>query len=169
MTQGVAFTFARSDWEYVFNTFAFGYSVGYHFIKTSSGSMNGNFLGIGADLMTKAAVLIDDSQPYGILITNGEFTSFVDKGWCTKCDSFTPTHVVSTSDNSGPVKFVNCAFWGPAHKIAMLQGSSVIQFTQCNFDYWDVNNKGEYAITTTAGSVMLMGNQFHRDAPQVDL
>lgn len=37
----------RSDWEYVFNTFAFAYSIGYHFIERATGSMNGNFLGIG--------------------------------------------------------------------------------------------------------------------------
>lgn len=35
--------------------------------------------------MAQAAVLVEQSQPYGILITNGEFTSFVDKKWCTKC------------------------------------------------------------------------------------
>lgn len=33
--------------EYVFNTFAFGYAIGYHFIERAMGSMNGNFLGIG--------------------------------------------------------------------------------------------------------------------------
>lgn len=82
--------------------------------------LNGNFLGIGADLMTKAAVQVDASQPYGILITNGEFTAFVDKNWCTICDSFQSTHVITNSTNSGPIKFVNTAFWGPAHKIALL-------------------------------------------------
>ena len=28
--------------------FAFGYAVGYHFIDTPTGQMNGNFVGIGA-------------------------------------------------------------------------------------------------------------------------
>ena len=48
----------RSDWEYFLDTFCFGYSIGYHFIKTDSGAMNGNFLGIGADLST-VVILID--------------------------------------------------------------------------------------------------------------
>ena len=39
--------FARTDWEYVFNTFAFGYAIGYHFVASKQGSCNGNFLGIG--------------------------------------------------------------------------------------------------------------------------
>src|SRR5262249_20177415 len=46
---GEAFIFGRSDWQYVFNTFCFGYSAGYKFIQTQRGVCNGNFLGIGAD------------------------------------------------------------------------------------------------------------------------
>ena len=34
---GRAFVFGRSDWEYVFNTFAFGYAIGYHFIERATG------------------------------------------------------------------------------------------------------------------------------------
>lgn len=37
---------------------------------------NGNFLGIGADYMSVAAVVVDQADPYGLLITNGEFTAF---------------------------------------------------------------------------------------------
>eukprot|EP01051_Picozoa_sp_SAG22_P007964 SAG22_NODE_582_length_8879_cov_2.731663_2_plen_241_part_00 len=72
-THGRAFVFGRSDWEYVFNTFAFAYAIGYHFIERGTGSMNGNFLGIGMDSAINASVQVDQSQPYGILITNGEF------------------------------------------------------------------------------------------------
>ena len=54
----------RSDWEYVLNTFAFGYAIGYHFIERETGSMNGNFVGIGADLMVNASgKLCDHSAP----------------------------------------------------------------------------------------------------------
>ena len=45
--------FARTDWEYVFNTFSYGYALGYHFIQTKSGACNGNFLGIGADMAVR--------------------------------------------------------------------------------------------------------------------
>ena len=58
LTYGRAFVLGRSDCEYVFNTFAFGYAIGYHFIETSTGSMNGNFLGLGADLAINASVRI---------------------------------------------------------------------------------------------------------------
>ena len=85
---GRGFVLGRSDWEYVFNTFAFGYAIGYHFIGTPTGSMNGNFLGIGADLSYNASVRVDASQAPGILITNGEFTAFTDEGpGCAACVS----------------------------------------------------------------------------------
>jgi len=74
-----------------------------------------NFLGIGADLMTIASVMVDGAQAPGILITNGEFTAFNDPTWCSVCENFTSTHVIVNSGVKGPVRFVNSAFWGPAH------------------------------------------------------
>ena len=47
LLNGRSFVFARTDWEYVLNTFSFGYAIGYHFIESADGSCNGNFLGIG--------------------------------------------------------------------------------------------------------------------------
>ena len=50
-TQGVAFELARTDWHYVFNTFCFGYGIGYKFSESKAGSTNGNFLGLGSRLL----------------------------------------------------------------------------------------------------------------------
>lgn len=68
---GQGFVFARTDWEYVLNTFVFAMSVGYRFVESPTGSCNGNFLGIGADCCQNASVLVDAADPWGILITNG--------------------------------------------------------------------------------------------------
>jgi len=59
---GEAFIFGRSDWQYTFNTFCFGYHVGYKFIQTRAGVCNGNFLGIGADDCFTALV-VENSAP----------------------------------------------------------------------------------------------------------
>src|ERR1700677_3613953 len=56
------FIFARSDWEYVLNTFIWGAKSGYLFIKTKAGACNGQFMGIGADYC-QACVRIDNIQP----------------------------------------------------------------------------------------------------------
>jgi hypothetical protein len=145
LTVGQGFVFGRSDWEYVFNTFSFGYAYGYHFISTPTGSCNGNFLGIGADLCTNASVVVDQGQPYGILITNGEFTAFIDKNFCPSCVG-DPTHVVTNAGNGANVRFVNSAFWGPAHQIGMLYGDAVVGFSQCTFWQWDSDKSGRPAL-----------------------
>eukprot|EP00750_Incisomonas_marina_P003695 INCI13361.2.p1 GENE.INCI13361.2~~INCI13361.2.p1 ORF type:complete len:471 (+),score=87.02 INCI13361.2:77-1489(+) len=157
-TYGTAFVFGRSDWEYVFNTFAFGYAVGYHFIERATGSMNGNFLGIGMDLATNASVLVDQSQPMGVLITNGEFTAFCDAD-LTFCPSETadPHHVVVTANNNGAVKFVNSAFWGPAPQIAQVDGKGTVTFSQCHFDAWDRHLKNGTYVTHGTPAISQLG------------
>lgn len=64
-----------------------------------------------------AAVQVDASQPYGILITNGEFTAFCDAPSFAFCNgpgnNASPVHVRVGAGNKGAVKFSNSAFWGP--------------------------------------------------------
>jgi len=164
---GRAFVMGRSDWEYVFNTFAFAYNIGYHFIERATGSMNGNFLGIGADLMTNASVYVEQSQPMGNLITNGEFTAFCDAPHFTFCDGGkdaktpkSPMHLRVAPGNAGAVKFVNTAFWGPAAQIAQTQGTGTVTFSQCHMDAWDnhVTKNGTFARQGSAAISQLGGN-----------
>jgi hypothetical protein len=44
MDHGEAFIFARADWQYVLNTFCFGYKVGYKFTRSPAGVCNAIFL-----------------------------------------------------------------------------------------------------------------------------
>jgi hypothetical protein len=39
-TFGRAFIFGRADWEYVFNTFAYAYAIGYHFVNRPTGCVH---------------------------------------------------------------------------------------------------------------------------------
>ena len=154
--QGESFIFGRTDWEYVFNTFMWGYKIGYHFIETKSGATNGNFLGIGADA-NETSVLVEGSQPYGILITNGEFVAFIGNE---------PAEVRILATNNGSVQFQNCAFWGPAHHIASTAGKGVVTFNNCHFQDWA---EGIPAIQAAEGSISIIGCTFSREAPQVEL
>ena len=95
--------------------------------------MNGNFLGIGADLAFNASVQVDGAQAPGILITNGEFTSFGSGGtWCPSCTQLN-RQVVVNAGTQGPVRFVNSAFWGPSHQIAVSDSSSTLGFSDSTF------------------------------------
>ena len=156
---GEAFIFERTDWHYVLNTFCFGYKTGYKFgaSSDSTGACNGNFLGIGAD-DCGVAVLVEQSAPYGLLITNGEFVSM---------RSDDPTMVVVTGTNRGNVRFVNCAFWGPCNQNAKIDGTGTIGFSDCTFLQWDRNKEQRAAIQVTGGSIVVRGCDFGTVAPQI--
>lgn len=155
---GEAFIFGRADWEYVLNTFCFGYHVGYKFVDTSTGSCNGNFLGIGADDCNRA-ILVEQCAPYGLLITNGEFTSF---------HGDDPTMVEVRPTNRGVIRLSNSAFWGPCNQIAKIAGSGTAGFNDCTFVQW--GKEGERAaIQATSGSILLRGCEFLQNKPHVQL
>ena len=159
MEHGEAFIFGRTDWQYVFNTFCFGYNVGYKFIKTKAGFCNGNFLGLGAD-DCYTALVVEDSAPYGLLITNGEFVSFHGPD---------PTMVEVKASNTGSVRFSNCAFWGPCHQIAKVAGRGTVGFSDCTFVQWDSQKEGRHAIQATGGTVLVRGCEFREAKPQIEL
>lgn len=159
MENGRAFVFRRTDWHYVLNTFCFGYSVGYEFGGSESGVCNGNFLGIGAD-SCHTSVLVEQSAPYGLLITNGEFVAMKGEN---------PTEVVVEKENNGSVRFSNCAFWGPSEQIARISGNGTVGFSDCEFCQWDRRNKGVPAIQVDGGSVMIRGCNFQMDKNQVKI
>jgi hypothetical protein len=157
---GEAFIFGRSDWEYVLNTFCFGYKIGYKFIHTARGECNGNFLGIGADDCF-TAVVVEQAAPFGLLISNGEFVSFHGPD---------PTMVEVGTANRGTVRFSNCAFWGPCNQVAKIAGRGTVGFSDCTFCNWDRNSEGRAAVQVAGpASVLLRGCEFQQDKPQVDL
>ena len=156
-SNGVGFIFGKSDWHYVLNTFCFGYRVGYKFIKTSKGDTNGNFVGIGAD-DCRTSIMIEQCSPIGLLITNGEFVSI---------DGEDPTMVYVGPENKGTVRFTNCAFWGPANRNAVINGSGTVGFGDCTFVNWASKKKDARSIEVYGGSVLVRGCEFKQDKPQI--
>ena len=156
---GEAFIFARSDWQYVFNTFCFGYHIGYKFAQTRAGVCNGNFLGIGADDCF-TAIEVENAAPFGLLISNGEFVSFHGPD---------PTMVRVSTNNAGAVRFVNCAFWGPCNQIASIAGRGTVGFSDCTFVQWDHQREGRHAIQAASGTVLVRGCDFQEDKPHIEL
>ena len=146
-TEGVAFELARTDWHYVSNTFCFGYGVGYKFSESKAGSTNGNFLGIGAD-SCRRAVLVEQAQAPGLLITNGEFV-----GRWGSTDSVT---IEISPGAKGKVSLVNCSFWGPIDRcIWMRSPAGQVTAQACNFCEWNNHGKGSPAIQLDAGKAIV--------------
>ncbi len=160
---GVGFYFGKTDWHYVLNTFCFGYNVGYQFSKTEHGAANGNFLGIGAD-DCYTAVLVEDTAPMGILITNGEFVSFRGPD---------PTMIRVEKSHQGTIRFSNCAFWGPSNRNAVVDGYGTVGFSDCTFMQWGrgnkVNRPDMVSLDVKGGSILVRGCEFMEDKPQVRL
>jgi hypothetical protein len=153
---GEAFIFGRADWEYVLNTFCFGYRVGYKFVETSTGGCNGNFLGIGADDCNRA-ILVEQCAPYGLLIANGEFTSFHGQD---------PTMIEVRATNRGVIRISNSAFWGPCNQIARLEGQGTVGFSDCTFVQW--GSEGDRAaIQASSGSILVRGCEFRQTKPHI--
>ncbi len=160
-TNGVAFEFARTDWHYVHNTFCFGYGVGYKFSKSSSGSANGNFLGLGADSCQRA-VLVEQAQPPGLLISNGEFVG--------RWGSTDSVCLQIEPQLEGTVSLVNCSFWGPIDRCVWMR-SPAGQFTAsaCHFLEWDNGGIGSPAIQLDAGRAIVQACTFGQSKVQVSV
>jgi hypothetical protein len=147
---GVAFELARTDWHYVSNTFCFGYGIGYKFSESKTGSTNGNFLGLGAD-SCRRAVVVEQAQAPGILITNGEFV-----GRWESADSVT---VDIGPKVTGKVSLVNCSCWGPIYRCVRMQ-SPAGQFTASACNFCDFGGTPAVAIQLDAGKSIIQGCTF---------
>ena len=159
-----AFIFGRTDWEYVLNTFVFPTNIGYHFIKTEAGACNGQFSGIGSDA-SEHCVVVDEIQPMGLLITNGQFVSFsVAKADQTEPN---PVEIVVNEKCGGSVRLTNCAFWGDVKHIAVLKGQSFVSFDNCFISGWGRADEKAAAIDAQAGRLQVLGCSFVGERPAV--
>lgn len=151
-TKGVAFELGRTDWHYVSNTFCFGYGIGYRFSQTKTGSTNGNFLGLGADSCQRA-VYVEQCQPPGLLITNGEFV-----GRWSSSDSVC---VEVGANAEGTVSLVNCSFWGPIDRCVWMHArNGQLTASACHFVSWDVRLNRTPAVQLDAGRAIVQGCTF---------
>lgn len=149
---GVAFEIAHTDWQYVTNTFCFGYDIGYKFTESETGTCNGNFLGIGAD-SCRVPVCVEQASPVGLLITNGEFVG----QWGSK-----NSVCVDVGPNCrGRVNLSNCSFWGPNDRLIWMKSPKAgLIATGCNFVEWDNDLDGSPAVQLDAGRAIIQACSF---------
>ena len=158
-TEGVAFELARTDWHYVSNTFCFGYGVGYKFSASNAGATNGNFLGLGAD-SCRRAVLVEQAQPPGLLITNGEFVG--------RWGSTDSVCLEIGPQVEGKVSLTNCSFWGPIDRCVWMRSPfGAFAANTCHFVHWDNHATGAPAIQLDAGKALIQGCTFALEGTHV--
>jgi hypothetical protein len=146
-----ALTFARTDWEYVTNTFVYAAKIGYYFTANEQGgACNGQFLGIGAD-MSQYCVVADRVQPYGILITNGEFVAGVFNG-----EEKETIGIHTTSAFNGSLQLSNCSFWNQFTNVMKLEGDGFVSVSQASLLYRPIGP----AIDIVSGKAYIKGVMF---------
>lgn len=102
---------------------------------------------------------MEQSALYGILIANGEFTSF---------HGDDPTMLEVNNTNTGVVRISNSAFWGPCNQIAKIAGEGTVGFSDCTFVQW--SNAGDRAaIQATSGSLLVRGCEFRQRKRHISL
>jgi len=152
-----AFVFGRTDWEYVNNTFVFPTNIGYRFIKTENGMCNGQFGGIGAD-RAQRCVVVDAIQYMGLLITNGEFVAF---------EGDNPIEIEIPDTCTGNVRFVNCAFWGPAVQNVVSHSKGFLSFSDCFFSSIHKGENPLPLVEADGGKLQVRGCSFWGDRPDI--
>lgn len=122
-----------------------------------------------------ASVYVEDLQAAGLLITNGEFTAWHNDEWLPDGQAYESNQIVVADGNTGPLKIVNSAFWGPTHSIADVGGTGLVSFVSCEFVEWAEQDTGSEddvnapAIHLRSGSLVLDGNHFQQDKTQLQL
>lgn len=150
-----AFIFGRTDWEYVTNTFVYPAKIGYRFIETETGACNGQFSGIGADY-TQRAIVVDQIQHMGLLITNGEFVSFAGDD---------PTMIIINETCTGQIRLVNCAFWGPCVQNVVSRGKYFLSMSDCYFS--TPTDQDKAIVEVHDGRLQIRGCSFVGPRPSV--
>jgi len=151
------FVLARTDWEYVTNTFIFPVNIGYHFIATEHGAMNGQLCGIGADAANRC-IVVNAIQPMGLLITNGQFVAF---------NGENPIEIVVNPTCAGSVRLQNCAFWGPAVQNVVSHSQSFLSLSNCYFSSGRPDNPDKALVEADGGKLQVQGCSFATPEPSI--
>lgn len=154
-----AFIFGRTDWEYITNNFVFPAKIGLRFVHTEKGECNGHVTGCGADAC-ETSVQVDAIQQMGLLITGGEFVAFTGND---------PVEVRISETCRGSVRFVNCAFWGPAMHNAILKGDGFTSFSDCFFSTLHGKPTDKPLVVAEGGRLQINNSTFATTQPSVFL
>lgn len=142
----VGFKIGKTDWEFISNSFVIFPKIGFHFDDFGHGPGNAVITQSGGDICP-VAVRVDRSQPHaGVQFVNGQFMSTVEIG----------------AENSGPVKFSNCGFWGTELTKEQIrhEGPGALVLSACHFTGWDYAKKGDPCIRASRGRLIVNGCEF---------
>src|SRR5512136_575809 len=142
----VGFKIGKTDWEFISNSFVIFPRIGFHFDDFGHGPGNAVVTQSGGDICP-VAVRVDRTQNHaGVQFANGQFMSTLEVG----------------SQNQGPVKLVNCGFWGTEATKEHVRhtGPGCLILTSCHFTGWDRAGKGDPCVRASNGRLVINGCDF---------
>ncbi len=146
----IGFKIGKTDWEYISNCFVIFPLIGFHFDDFGHGPGNAMVTQSGGDICP-VAVQVDQVQGHaGVQFVNSQFMATIEIG----------------EENQGPVKLVNCGFWGVSEtkEQVVKRGPSSLMLTSCHFTGWDASGKGEPCIRASGGRLVVNGCEFMDEA-----
>ena len=80
-----------------------------------------------------------------------------------------PVEVRITESCDANVRFVNCAFWGPALHNAIIRGKGFTSFSDCYFSSWMKGTADLPLVVAEAGRLQISNSTFATSQPAVSL
>ena len=149
-TQGTAYEFRRSDWEYIYQVRAEGYATGIVFRPGVKGTANAVMLGCTL-LDCGTALRLEGLNQVGLAVTGCHFAGRTHAVHAPRSyDSFT--------------QFNACTFRSSAGSAVRLEGRGALTFTNCSFADW-----GDEAVYAASGRVSLLGCELSKPKAHVRL
>ena len=144
---GVAFDFAKTDWQVVSGSFCFGYGIGYRFGRSDDGVFCGKLVASSADSCQTPIKVEENSH---ILISEGEFVGRWGSSYAVCVDI--------GEKSKGKVSLMNCAFWGPIHHVVHSRAvNGSFSMIGCDIRNW---NEEAGAIWIEGGKAIIQANTF---------
>lgn len=146
----VGFMFGRTDWEYVNNCFVIFPKIGFHFMDAGGGG-NVMLSQSGADICS-AATQIDATQSHaGVTFSNSQMFG----------------RVVIGENNTGPIRFTGCGFFGATAEEVVAEPSHIdskgkghVGIDNCHFITLAGDNKTKINVRASGGKITISNCNF---------
>lgn len=147
----------RNDWNYMYDVFLEGYSIGLHLQPSSYGIYNGHILKLRTE-GGRIGIQLTKLNTNGLAVTNSTINTNGSDG----VSVYAPA--TFTADQS--IAFNNTTFSSPNGRILQLDGAGSVSFARSTFSNWSASHS---ALTATAGSVTVASSTFSASKPHISL
>ncbi|HEY0826984.1 MAG TPA: glycosyl hydrolase family 28-related protein [Bacilli bacterium] len=151
----------RADWGYMYKITLRSFATGIKYVRKFSvlggpDAGNGSMAKVDID-EGKVGLQVEELNKQGLAISDSIIKATIGTD---------PVAIKTTSTFASYVGLNKVTIGGTPHTAARLQGSGVVSFQNCTFTDWGYQG-GTYAIDAQAGSIIVDGNDFQKNAKSI--